>query len=61
MLIISTYYACTSLSTVGFGDYTPRGEVERFVGAFILLFGVAINSLVLGNLLEILGDFKEFH
>lgn len=61
MLVISTYYACTSLSTVGFGDFTPRGNVERFIGAFILLFGVAIFSIVLGNLIEILGDFKEFH
>lgn len=61
MLIISTYFACTSLSTVGFGDFTPRGNVERFLGAFILLFGVAIFSIVLGNLIDILGDFKEFH
>lgn len=48
MLIISTYFACTSLSTVGFGDFTPRGNIERFLGAFILLFGVAIFSLVMG-------------
>lgn len=61
MLIISTYFACTSLSTVGFGDFTPRGNVERFIGAFILLFGVAIFSIVMGNLIDILGDFKEFH
>lgn len=61
MLIISTYFACTSLSTVGFGDFTPRGNVERFLGAFILLFGVAIFSIVLGNLIDILGAFKEFH
>jgi len=61
MLIISTYFALTSLSTVGFGDFTPRGNVERFIGAFILLFGVAIFSLVMGNLIDILGSFKEFH
>lgn len=61
MLVISTYFACTSLSTVGFGDYTPRGNVERFIGAFILLFGVAIFSIVMGKLMEILAQFKEFH
>ena len=61
MLIISTYFALTSLSTVGFGDFTPRGNVERFVGAFILLFGVAIFSLVMGNLIDILASFNEFH
>lgn len=54
VLIVSTYFACTSLSTVGLGDFTPRGNVERFLGAFILIFGVAIFSLVMGNLIEIL-------
>lgn len=27
--IIGLYFAFTTLSTVGFGDYTPRGDVER--------------------------------
>lgn len=27
--IVGLYYAFTTLSTVGFGDYTPRGDVER--------------------------------
>jgi hypothetical protein len=60
-LIVSSYFAFTSLSTVGFGDYHPRGNVERFVTAFILLFGVAIFSYIMGNFIEILSEFKEFH
>lgn len=60
-LIISTYFAFTSLSTVGLGDFHPRGDVERVVTGFMLLFGVAIFSYIMGNFIEILSEFKEFH
>ena len=46
-IILTTYFSFTSLSTVGFGDYHPRGDIERVVGAFLLLFGVAIFSYCL--------------
>ena len=52
--IAVTYFAFTSLSTVGFGDLHPRSDYERLVTAFILLFGVAIFSYVMGNFIEIL-------
>ena len=53
--IIVTYYSFTSLSTVGFGDYHPRSNSERIFCAFILLFGVAIFSYIMGIFIEILG------
>ena len=52
--IAVTYFAFTSLSTVGFGDIYPISDYERLVTAFILLFGVAIFSYVMGNFIEIL-------
>jgi potassium voltage-gated channel Eag-related subfamily H protein 8 len=60
-LIIASYFAFTSLSTVGLGDYHPRGNLERLATGFILLFGVAIFSYIMGNFIEILSEFKEFH
>ena len=60
-LIIIFYFAFTSLSTVGFGDYHPRGNVERLMGAFILLGGAAIFSLIMGNSTEILQEFQAFN
>lgn len=60
--IVSTYFAFTSLSTVGFGDYHPRSNIERMVGAFILMFGVAIFSFIMGNfiqMVETLGNYNE--
>jgi hypothetical protein len=43
------YYSFTSLTTVGFGDYHPKSDYERIVVMFILMFGVAIFSYIMGN------------
>ena len=51
-LIIGVYFAFTSLSTVGLGDYCPRSNNERIIGSALLLFGVSIFSYIMGNLLE---------
>ena len=48
-MVILTYFAFTSLSTVGLGDYHPKSDVERLLGAFMLLFGVAITSYIMDN------------
>ena len=53
-MIILTYFAFTSLTTVGFGDYTPRADEERLFIAMVLLFGVALFSYVMGNFVNIL-------
>ena len=47
LVIVSTYYSLTSLTTVGLGDYRPINNTERVVCTFILLFGVAIFSLIM--------------
>jgi len=38
-LITNMYFASTTLSTVGFGDFYPVNDSERLVGAFLLYFG----------------------
>jgi len=47
-LIIVVYFAFTTLSTVGFGDYNPKSEPERILTTFILLIGVACFSYIMG-------------
>ena len=49
------------MSTVGFGDYAPRGNIERLLGSQILIFGVAIFSYIMGNFIAILDEFKNYH
>ena len=59
--IILQYFSFTSLSTVGFGDLTPRSDVERILCAIILLFGVAIFSFMMGIFIDILDEFKSMN
>jgi len=58
LIIILTYFSMTSLSTVGFGDYHPRSDVERLVSAFLLLFGVMIFSYFMGKLQKLIKKIK---
>ena len=50
IVVTLTYFAFTSLSTVGLGDLHPRSNSERLVGAFVLLFGVALTSYIMESL-----------
>ncbi len=52
------YFSFTSLSTVGFGDYHPISNSERLVTCFLLLFGVAIFSWIMGDFIQILDQFQ---
>jgi hypothetical protein len=61
VIILVTYFAITSLSTVGFGDYHPRGDTERIATVFILLFGVAIFSYIMGIFIVILDKISQFN
>ena len=48
-----TYFSLTTLSTIGFGDFNPKSNIERFIIAFVLLFGVMVFSLIMGAFMEI--------
>lgn len=58
ILTVCVYYAFTSLSTVGFGDYHPRTNSERIFCTIILLFGVIIFTLVMDNFAYVLHSFR---
>jgi hypothetical protein len=47
---INTYFAFTTLCTVGFGDYYPVSVTERGTYVLIFLFGVALFSYFMGDL-----------
>ena len=56
--IIAYYFALTSFSTVGFGDYNPRSNFERLFVSFMLVTGVAIFSFFMGVFIEILQGYE---
>ena len=49
----------TSLSTVGFGDYYPLSDEERIVSSFVLLFGVMLFSIFMGQLIDMISNFQH--
>ena len=53
------YFAYTSLSTVGLGDFHPRSNIERLIGAFVLLFGVALTSYIMDSLSMMLRKMQD--
>ena len=53
-LITVCYYAITTLSTVGYGDLYPINNIEKIVGIFIMLIGVAYFSFIMGNFIDII-------
>ena len=58
-MVLLMYFSYTTLSTVGFGDFNPRSDYERLLCILILLLGVGIFALILGNFKEILERFQK--
>ena len=52
--MVLTYFTVTTMSTIGFGDFYPISNEERLLGSFLLLFGVALFSVFMGLLLEMI-------
>ena len=48
------YYGLTTLTTIGFGDFSPVSYHEKLIVAVILLIAVGVFSIIMANFLEIL-------
>ena len=57
-LIVSSYFALTTLSTVGYGDFYPISNHERFMTLIVQLGGVAFFSYIMGNFIEIVANYE---
>jgi len=60
-MIAMTYFAFTSLSTVGLGDIYPRSNIERLAGATFLLVGVMITSFIIESLNQMLSKVQRIN
>lgn len=56
--IISLYYSFTTLSTIGFGDFHPKGDFERIFCAFMMVSGVMVFSYIMGNFVEMIQSYE---
>jgi len=57
-MITSCYFSITTLSTVGYGDLSPKSNIEMVLGIFIMLAGVAFFSYIMGSFIEIISTFN---
>ena len=54
------YYAAITLTTVGYGDYTPKTDNDRLFTCFYILFGVSICGTTITFLLaQIVENYNE--
>jgi hypothetical protein len=58
-VVLCMYYSFTTLSTVGLGDLHPRSNEERLLTAMILLLGVSIFSIFLGDFSALVERYKN--
>lgn len=58
--VLALYFSFTTLSTVGFGDFAPKSNFERIMGSIIMVFGVTLFSIIMGDFVQILNQFKSF-
>ena len=42
------------LATVGYGDYSPKSDLEKIIGIFIMIMGIAFFSYIMSNFTDIL-------
>ena len=61
MIIKLWYFAITTLSTIGYGDFSPKSSMEKFIGALILLLGVTVFSIIMNNLMDIMREIREIN
>ena len=59
ILIRCWYFAITTLSTIGYGDYHPVSTNERILAVPILMIGVAVFSFIMGQFIEILLNYNS--
>ena len=52
--LLSTYFALTSLTTIGLGDLHPKNSFERCWCVVMLILGVTLFSFVMNIFLELI-------
>lgn len=58
-MIIVCYFALTTLSTVGYGDYYPISLREILIGIVNMLIGIVLFSQIMGSFIEIIQNYDQ--
>ena len=60
-MLFCCYFTLSTLSTIGYGDLVPKNTSERIFVIFIILFGVAMFSYVLGEFNDLIISYNSRH
>ena len=61
VMLNGLYYATTTLSTVGLGDYHPKSSYDRVLTSIIMMTGVSCFSYIMEKFFEILDALQRFN
>ena len=57
--VISLYWAVTTLTTMGYGDITPKGMIEYIYTIVVMLMGVSFYAYIASNVAIVLANMDE--
>lgn len=58
-LVICCYFSLTTLATVGYGDLYPINNLEKVLGIFLMIVGIAFFSYIMGNFNDVLINYDK--
>ncbi|MDQ0242903.1 voltage-gated potassium channel [Bacillus fengqiuensis] len=53
------WWTMTTLTTVGYGDYSPKTTGGRLVGMFLFLFGIGIIGLLISRFVDLISTYNR--
>jgi hypothetical protein len=59
LYILSFYFIVTTVTTVGYGDYSPDNRYERVFCMFLMIIGVSSFTFVSGALSSIMSNYDQ--
>ena len=54
------YWTITTMTTIGYGDFSPLTATEAIITIFVEVLGASIFGYMIGNIASVIADFDQF-